>query len=118
MNKRQHKKRLKNEAKLAEVNTILEATRQNFHRELLLVARYADKRLMDRVKNHFEIADEYSEMRCYHEKELLKRTIKELEAAIYSLKVAERNFDYQIVSLIIVNVVIVVAHIIRWLTGG
>ena len=118
MNKRQRKKRLKNEAKLAEVNAILEATRQNFHRELLLVARYADKRLMDRVKNHFEIADEYSEMRCYHEKELLKRTIKELEAAVYSLKVRERVLDCQISSLIVITVAIVVTYIVRWLIGG
>ena len=118
MNKRQHKKRLKNEAKLAEVNKILEAVRNAFHHETLLMVRQADQRLAARIKKHYEIADEYTEMRCYHEKELLKRTIKELEAAIYSLKVAERNFDYQIVSLIIVNVVIVVAHIIRWLTGG
>lgn len=116
MNKHQHKKRLKNKDKLAEISHILETTRQNFHRELLLVAKYADKRLADRVKSHFEIADEYAQMRCYHEKEQLKRVIKEFEAAIYNLNVTERNFGYQVISLIIINTVIIVANIIRWLT--
>ncbi len=118
MNKRQLKKKLKKEADLATVNQLLEAVRQNFHREAILLARIADKKLTDRIKKHYEIADEYTEMRCYHEKEQLKRATKELEAAIYSLKVRERNLNYQVGVLIVIPVVIVVAHIIHWLIGG
>ena len=114
MNKRQHKKRLKNEVKLAEVNKILEAVRNAFHHETLLMVRQADQRLAARIKKHYEIADEYTEMRCYHEKELLKRTIKELEAAIYNLKVRDRSLELQIVALAVLNIVIV----IKWLIGG
>ncbi len=118
MNKRQHKKRLKNEAKLAEVNKILEAVRNAFHHETLLMVRQADQRLAARIKKHYEIADEYTEMRCYHEKELLKRTIKELEATIYSLKIHERNFDYQVSTLVVTVVAMVAINIICWLIGG
>ena len=114
MNKRQHKKRLKNEVKLAEVNRILEAVRNNFHHETLLIVRQADQRLAARIKKHYEIADEYTEMRCYHEKEQLKRTTKELEAAIYNLKVRDRSLELQIIALAVLNIVIA----IEWLIGG
>ena len=114
MNKRQHKKRLKNEVKLAEVNKILEAVRNTFHHETLLMVRQADQRLAARIKKHYEIADEYTEMRCYHEKEQLKRITKELEAAIYNLKVRDRSLELQIIALAVLNIVIA----IKWLIGG
>ena len=114
MNKRQHKKRLKNEVKLAEVNKILEAVRNTFHHETLLMVRQADQRLAARIKKHYEIADEYTEMRCYHEKEQLTRTTKELETAIYNLKIRDRSLELQIIALAVLNIVIA----IKWLIGG
>ena len=114
MNKRQYKKRLKKEASLHEVNRILEAARNAFHRETVLAVKQADQRLAARIKQHFEIADDYTERRCYHEKEQLKRITKELEAAIYNLKVRDRSLELQIVALAVLNIVIA----IKWLIGG
>ena len=118
MNKRKYKKRLKKEASLHEVNQILEAARNAFHRETALAVKQADQKLAARIKQHFEIADDFTERHCYHEKEQLKRTIQELEAVIYNLKVRDDNLEIPIIALIVLNIAIIVTFILKWSFGS
>ena len=59
MKKRQHKKQLKKEiGNLKSIDSLVNSVRDNFHRELLLIARHKDKAFFKHLIQHSTLCDE------------------------------------------------------------
>lgn len=59
MKKRQRKKQLKKEIdNLKSIDSLINSVRDNFHRELLLIARHKDKSFSKHLIQHSNICDE------------------------------------------------------------
>lgn len=70
---------------------------------------------MERIKKHYEIADEYAEMRCYHEKQYLNRMIERLENIQIKLERQNREFIDFFILFTVINVALFIG---RMLVGG